>query len=344
MISAFDFISQVCWGVPAVITLCVLTTHGYGPAGFWCWIQGRNSYGSALRFVVFYLPLWMTCAYNVYVYFALVKRLKLLLTSDEGVDPIISTQDSDRAPAGADVAIVATELIGQTISVDARTKRLAFGTPAEDGGENAGSSSSRSDRSGGFENSQAEEDGDGPEDLQDIALAEAAPSPRFAHEEIFSDQASPERRSASSSSCTSVVVVGQQAAASSRRPEGSSTPSSTPAAAGVVGTKGDDAFAISDENTVIGRPVDARQGAPPRGTTSGGSRRSPPRRGRPGSNNGRSRDHQHRLIGSQGDRDRLPNSGALRQLSEAEVEQLKAAQLANLKRLLYFPMVGPAGK
>jgi len=83
------------WSISLVLTLLPFSTGSYGDSGGWCWItvktKGTNSdvvqqnWGTAWRFIQFYIPLWLIIGYNSYVYFSIYKRLRAALTSGSTV-------------------------------------------------------------------------------------------------------------------------------------------------------------------------------------------------------------------------------------------------------------------
>lgn len=76
--------------VPAIFTIVPWFTLSYGKAGQWCWISNEGS-GRLLRFVVFYIPLFIILIATVIIYSILLIRLflyvrkKKLIQSDSGL-------------------------------------------------------------------------------------------------------------------------------------------------------------------------------------------------------------------------------------------------------------------
>lgn len=69
---------MVCWGVPALLTVCFAGT--YGDAFGLCWIKPEYFYW---RIVQFYLPLWSAIAFNIYVYVNIHQKMKALGAPEE---------------------------------------------------------------------------------------------------------------------------------------------------------------------------------------------------------------------------------------------------------------------
>jgi len=113
-----------CWGVPFVLTLLPFTTSSYGDSGGWCWISTDNSYaaGTAWRFVQFYIPLWLSITYNIYVYVHINRALKVML---ESPDSQPNAQENDvhaRAPPPPDSRISVNAGTGPEDSAEAVAK------------------------------------------------------------------------------------------------------------------------------------------------------------------------------------------------------------------------------
>ena len=71
------------WGVSFVLMLLPIIDNSYGKAGTWCWIRNDKA-GQALRLVAFYIPLWLTAAFNGVLYYFVgktLRRTKALLTA-----------------------------------------------------------------------------------------------------------------------------------------------------------------------------------------------------------------------------------------------------------------------
>ena len=64
------------WTVSAVSVTLPWLGGVLGPAGAWCWIDARKGRrAQAFRLVCFYLPLWSIVAFQVLVYYRVIKRL-----------------------------------------------------------------------------------------------------------------------------------------------------------------------------------------------------------------------------------------------------------------------------
>ncbi|CAM9795853.1 unnamed protein product, partial [Phaeothamnion confervicola] len=65
-------INGLCWTVPLVMALLPLTTGSYGWTGAWCSIVSTNLKefvaGTIWRFLVIYIPLWLSTVANAYLY------------------------------------------------------------------------------------------------------------------------------------------------------------------------------------------------------------------------------------------------------------------------------------
>lgn len=64
------------WGGALVLSVVPLATESYGNSGPWCWIEGDNAVGQALRFTCFYIPLWIAFVVNVIIYSEVSSTLK----------------------------------------------------------------------------------------------------------------------------------------------------------------------------------------------------------------------------------------------------------------------------
>eukprot|EP00239_Pterosperma_sp_CCMP1384_P012693 CAMPEP_0197867124 /NCGR_PEP_ID=MMETSP1438-20131217/44587_1 /TAXON_ID=1461541 /ORGANISM="Pterosperma sp., Strain CCMP1384" /LENGTH=444 /DNA_ID=CAMNT_0043485747 /DNA_START=252 /DNA_END=1586 /DNA_ORIENTATION=- len=64
------------WITSLVATILPMFTNSYGPAGAWCWVVARNTGDKVLRFITFFLPLWLAIPYNTWVYFHVVRMLR----------------------------------------------------------------------------------------------------------------------------------------------------------------------------------------------------------------------------------------------------------------------------
>jgi len=83
--------AAVCYGVPLILTIVPGALKAFGPAGESCWIVDRLSY---LRWVCFYVPLWLVFAFNAAVY---VRVLSLLRATAARATPGDAATDSIRA-------------------------------------------------------------------------------------------------------------------------------------------------------------------------------------------------------------------------------------------------------
>jgi hypothetical protein len=61
------FMVLIAFGVPAVLTLFAYAVAGFGPAHGRCWIVESDA-GHAMRMLCFYIPLWITIGYSIWVY------------------------------------------------------------------------------------------------------------------------------------------------------------------------------------------------------------------------------------------------------------------------------------
>lgn len=55
------------WGLPALAVVLTFSTGVAGPAGLTCWIKNTTT-GAAVRLITFYLPLWGSIGYSLWVY------------------------------------------------------------------------------------------------------------------------------------------------------------------------------------------------------------------------------------------------------------------------------------
>ncbi|CAD7925234.1 unnamed protein product [Amoebophrya sp. A120] len=317
---------KVCWGVPFGVTLCVVLTHGYGPAGFWCWIQGRNSYGSALRFLLFYVPLWATSLYNVYVYLALTKRLRLLMSED--AEEFNASMDGSSHVT--QIAVQTTELVDQNLSMDGRTQKLVLdGDTVLATSQGTAEGDSASSASSATEGVGRDESG-GRSGSNGTAAGGATSNSRPQAPKVASTA---DRR-------TEDIVTGQVAAASSSiRAEVSSSSSSrlqmikTSAGREEFFSKSSgplDAGAV-ESAVVVGRPLNDR------GPTSGNLVRENVTVNFSPSLSPSSSPTSPRIAGTKHQPD--SKGRVVRSLEEDEVAQLRQAQLRNLRRLFYFPLL-----
>lgn len=66
----------IIWSISAVLVVLPWAGGVLGPAGAWCWIDGRKGRkAQVFRLVCFYLPLWGIIAFEVVVYYRVIKRL-----------------------------------------------------------------------------------------------------------------------------------------------------------------------------------------------------------------------------------------------------------------------------
>ena len=73
----------VCYGVPLVMTIIPGAIGAYGPAGAWCWISRDYDY---LRFVQFFIPLWIAILFNAIVYFRVIRMISNTFKATGGDD------------------------------------------------------------------------------------------------------------------------------------------------------------------------------------------------------------------------------------------------------------------
>eukprot|EP00397_Hematodinium_sp_SG-2012_P056897 GEMP01070656.1.p1 GENE.GEMP01070656.1~~GEMP01070656.1.p1 ORF type:complete len:343 (+),score=45.07 GEMP01070656.1:25-1029(+) len=83
---------KICWGVPAIFTVLTMTVVGFEPAGYWCWIDD-SALGEIFRLIDFYIPLWFTISYSLWIYQRLRKRITQLIATQT-----FSTDDTEVAP------------------------------------------------------------------------------------------------------------------------------------------------------------------------------------------------------------------------------------------------------
>lgn len=99
-----------CWVVPLFLSILPFSTHNMGTSGAWCWIstEENESWGTAWRFVTFYVPLWACIAYNTYVYVLVIRRLRML-TGERIADDEPPTPDGASRPRSESEAARARE-------------------------------------------------------------------------------------------------------------------------------------------------------------------------------------------------------------------------------------------
>mmetsp|Transcript_21424 Transcript_21424/g.49887 ORF Transcript_21424/g.49887 Transcript_21424/m.49887 type:complete len:371 (-) Transcript_21424:91-1203(-) len=66
------------WGLPLLALIVVFCSGSVAPSGMVCWIE-NSTVGTVLRFATFYLPLWLSIAYSLWVYWCVSQRLTKLL-------------------------------------------------------------------------------------------------------------------------------------------------------------------------------------------------------------------------------------------------------------------------
>jgi hypothetical protein len=66
---------SVTWNLCSILSILPLLTRSYGNSGPWCWIRD-GTHGAILRFVCFYIPLWLGFAINVYFYLSVSRTLR----------------------------------------------------------------------------------------------------------------------------------------------------------------------------------------------------------------------------------------------------------------------------
>lgn len=72
----------ICWGLPSAASLLCAVTGVWGPAGTQCWIR-NTSLGAVMRFLTFFLPLWLCVGYSLWVYRLVMRNLQALLEQQE---------------------------------------------------------------------------------------------------------------------------------------------------------------------------------------------------------------------------------------------------------------------
>eukprot|EP00743_Colponemidia_sp_Colp-15_P003637 GILK01003926.1.p1 GENE.GILK01003926.1~~GILK01003926.1.p1 ORF type:complete len:317 (-),score=26.39 GILK01003926.1:333-1283(-) len=67
------------WTTAFILTALPFTTNSYGSAGSWCWISNdQGNISVTWRLVQFYIPLWITFAFNTTVYIRIVQVMRSL--------------------------------------------------------------------------------------------------------------------------------------------------------------------------------------------------------------------------------------------------------------------------
>lgn len=72
----------ISWGVPLACLALIFSTGVYGQAGGGCWIR-NSALGSALRFLTFYVPLWLVVVYSSWVYWNATDIMERLLAEQD---------------------------------------------------------------------------------------------------------------------------------------------------------------------------------------------------------------------------------------------------------------------
>lgn len=85
--SKMVFFYAACYGLPIIAMVLPLALGAYGPAGAWCWIKDDFQW---LRFVVFYIPLWIAIIFNAVVYTWVIRLIAS--TYAEGTDDASAKQ------------------------------------------------------------------------------------------------------------------------------------------------------------------------------------------------------------------------------------------------------------
>eukprot|EP00929_Paragymnodinium_shiwhaense_P003523 TRINITY_DN104079_c0_g1_i1.p1 TRINITY_DN104079_c0_g1~~TRINITY_DN104079_c0_g1_i1.p1 ORF type:complete len:400 (-),score=46.22 TRINITY_DN104079_c0_g1_i1:41-1240(-) len=70
------------WGIPALAVVLGFSTGVYGPAGLMCWIK-NTALGTLVRMLTFYIPLWFTIGYCIWVYWCVTSMLKRLIAQQQ---------------------------------------------------------------------------------------------------------------------------------------------------------------------------------------------------------------------------------------------------------------------
>lgn len=82
----------VVWCITAVMSIIPLLAGAYGPAGVWCWIKKTGS-GLPLRFLMFYIPLYICIAVMIYLYSSVVRTVNATMEGQTDLE------DEDRKRA-----------------------------------------------------------------------------------------------------------------------------------------------------------------------------------------------------------------------------------------------------
>ena len=61
--------------VPISFSVVPFVDNSYGPAGIWCWISSKREIGKILRFVTFYVPIWILIGVIFIVYLIIIVKL-----------------------------------------------------------------------------------------------------------------------------------------------------------------------------------------------------------------------------------------------------------------------------
>ena len=61
--------------VPLGLSVLPFIDSSYGPAGVWCWISSKRDIGKILRFVIWYVPLWILIGVIFIVYLIIIVKL-----------------------------------------------------------------------------------------------------------------------------------------------------------------------------------------------------------------------------------------------------------------------------
>ena len=61
--------------VPISFSVLPFIDSSYGPAGLWCWISNKRDIGRILRFVIWYVPLWILIGVIFIVYMVIIVKL-----------------------------------------------------------------------------------------------------------------------------------------------------------------------------------------------------------------------------------------------------------------------------
>ena len=74
-------------GLPFFLTILPFFSDSYGDSGGWCWIKTTENekWGNAWRFIQFFIPLWVSIAFNTYVYTKVHKQLSSMAAVDHNV-------------------------------------------------------------------------------------------------------------------------------------------------------------------------------------------------------------------------------------------------------------------